>query len=267
MLQKINPTTPSQRHLIRINNEHLKKTPLLKSHIQGLKNSSGRNNTGKITSYHKGGGHKQNYRKIDFCRKKNVAGVVTSIEYDPNRTANIASVYEMYTKKYSYIIAPINLEVGNIIKSGLNADVSLGHSLPISKIPEGSFIHNVSDKKKGLAKISRAAGTFSNILEKNPVYCRITLPSGEQRKLSVDCYASIGIVSNSLLSAVSVNKAGRSRWLNKRPVVRGIAMNPIDHPHGGGEGKKSGKDVTPWGKPNKRGNTSNSKNKLSFNKK
>lgn len=266
MLQKINPTTPSQRHLIRINKEYLRKTPLLKSEVKGLKNSSGRNNTGRITSFHKGGGHKQNYRKIDFTRKTNTVGIVTSIEYDPNRTANIASVYEISTKKYSYIISPKNLEVGNIIKSGLNAEISLGHSLPLSRIPEGSFIYNVSYKKNGLAKISRAAGTHANILEKHSAYCRILLPSGEQQKISMDCYASIGIVSNELHSAISINKAGRSRWLNKRPTVRGVAMNPIDHPHGGGEGRKSGKDVTPWGKPNKRGKTSTSKNKLSINR-
>jgi len=263
MLQKIKPTTPSQRHLIRINYVYLRKTPLLKSEVKGLKNSSGRNNTGRITSFHKGGGHKQNYRKIDFTRKKNTVGIVTSIEYDPNRTANIASVYDFSLKKYSYIISPKNLEVGNIIKSGLNAEISLGHSLPISKIPEGCFIYNVSYKKNGLSKISRAAGTFTNLLEKNSTDCRIILPSGEQRKISIDCYASIGIVSNELHSSISINKAGRSRWLNKRPTVRGVAMNPIDHPHGGGEGRKSGKDVTPWGKPNKRGKTSTSKHRLS----
>jgi large subunit ribosomal protein L2 len=267
MLQKIKPTTPSQRHLIRINNEDLRKTPLLKSEIKGLKNSSGRNNTGRITSFHKGGGHKQNYRKIDFTRKDNISGIVTSIEYDPNRTANIASVYDTPTKKYFYIISPKNLEVGNIIKSGLNAEISLGHIMSLSKIPEGTFVYNISYKKNGLSKIGRSAGAFVNLLEKSPVYCRITMPSGEVRKISSDCYASIGIVSNELHSAISINKAGRSRWLNKRPTVRGVAMNPIDHPHGGGEGRKSGKDVTPWGKPNKRGKTSTSKNKLSLNKK
>ena len=262
MLQKLKPTTPSQRNLIKINNKHLRKTPLLKSKIKGLKNSSGRNNTGRITSFHKGGGHKQNYRKIDFHRKDNSIGIVTSIEYDPNRTANIASVYHFLEKEYSYIIAPKNLMVGNIIKSGPNAEVNLGHSLPMSKIPEGSLIYNVSDKKNESSKISRAAGTFSHLMEKTSTYCRIKLPSGEQRRLSIKCYASLGIVSNELYSLTSISKAGRSRWLNKRPTVRGVAMNPIDHPHGGGEGRKSGFDLTPWGKPNKRGKTSNSKNKL-----
>ena len=132
MLQKQNPTTPSQRHLIKINNNHLRNTPLVKSKLKGLKNSSGRNNTGKITTFHKGGGHKQRYREIDFQRDKNAVGIVTSIEYDPNRTGNIASVYDVKTKKYSYILAPKNLMVGNIVKSGPNAEINLGHSLPLS---------------------------------------------------------------------------------------------------------------------------------------
>ena len=262
MLQKQNPTTPSQRHLIKINNKDLRKNPLVKLKLKGLKNTSGRNNTGKITSFHKGGGHKQRYREIDFQRNNNSISIVTSIEYDPNRTGNIASVYDFNTKKYSYILAPKNLMIGNIIKSGPNAEINLGHSLPLSKIPEGSLIDNVAEKKNNSSSISRAAGTFSHLLEKTSTYCRIKLPSGEQRKFSIKCYASIGIVSNELHSLISINKAGRSRWLNKRPTVRGVAMNPIDHPHGGGEGRKSGRDVTPWGKPNKRGKTSNSKNKL-----
>lgn len=262
MLKKINPTTPSQRNLIKINNKFLKASPLLKSKIHGLKNSSGRNNTGRITSFHKGGGHKQNYRVISFNRTENSIGIVASIEYDPNRTANIASIYDFFKKSYYYILAPKHLTIGNIIKTGPNAEIHIGHSLPISKIPEGSLIYNISAKKKESATICRAAGTFANLMEKNSVYCLIKLPSGELRKISVKCYASIGIVSNELNSLTTINKAGRSRWLNKRPTVRGVAMNPIDHPHGGGEGRKSGKDLTPWGKPNKRGKTSNSRNKL-----
>lgn len=265
MLQKQNPTTPSQRHLIKINNKHLRNTPLVKSKLKGIKNSSGRNNTGKITTFHKGGGHKQKFREIDFQRKKNSIGIVTSIEYDPNRTGNIASVYDVKIKKYSYILAPKNLTVGNVIKSGPNAEINLGHSLPLSKIPEGSLIYNIASHTNSSSNISRAAGTFSHILEKTSTYCKIKLPSGEQRKFSIKCYASIGIVSNELHSLLSINKAGRSRWMNKRPTVRGVAMNPIDHPHGGGEGRKSGRDVTPWGKPNKRGKTSNSRNKLRLN--
>lgn len=262
MLQKINPTTPSQRNLIKINNRFLRKKSLLKSKIKGLKNSSGRNNTGKITTFHKGGGHKQNYRIISFKLTNNSVGIVTSIEYDPNRSAHIASVYNFLKKNYYYTIAPKYLTIGNIIKTGPNAEIQIGHSLPLSKIPEGSLIYNISTKRKESATICRAAGTFAQLMEKTSTCCRIKLPSNEQRKISIKCYASIGIVSNELHSLATINKAGRSRWLNKRPTVRGVAMNPIDHPHGGGEGRKSGKDLTPWGKPNKRGKTSNSKNKL-----
>jgi large subunit ribosomal protein L2 len=252
-------STLLQTHLISINHDSLRKKPLLKIKMKGLKNSSGRNNTGKITSYHRGGGHKQKYRSIDFVRRENTVEIVTSIEYDPNRTANIASTYNIVTRRHSYIVAPENLKVGNVLKSGSNADVSLGHSLPLSKIPEGSFIYNVSDKVYGSAKISRSAGTFSNILEKSPTYSKILLPSGKQRKLPINCYASIGVVSNGSHINTIIGKAGKSRWLNKRPSVRGVAMNPIDHPNGGGEGRKSGKNATPWGKPSNCGKTSTSK--------
>jgi large subunit ribosomal protein L2 len=266
-LKKIRPVTPSYRNLIQINNKHLIKTPLVKSKIIGLKNTAGRNNVGKITSYKKGGGHKQKYRNIDFFRTQDSVGIVTSIEYDPNRSANIASIYNIFTKHYFYILAPINLNVGNIIKTGINAESRIGHSLPISNIPVGCCIHNVSPKTKKKAQISRAAGTFSYLIEKTAEYGRIELSSGKQRLLSVDCFATIGIVSNELNSLTKLGKAGRSRWLNRRPTVRGVAMNPIDHPHGGGEGKKSGASLTPWGKPTKSGFTSKSKNKLIIHKK
>lgn len=253
-LKTIKPMTPSQRHLIKINNTHLKKNPLLKSKIKGLKNSSGRNNTGKITSYHRGGGHKQNYRKLESIKGDDVIGIVTSIEYDPNRTANIASIYETVTKTYFYMLAPEHLTIGDIIKSGTNAENFIGHSLPIYQIPEGSYIHNISIKKNGPRKISRSAGTYANLIERNAEDCTIMLPSGKLCKLSSHCFATLGIVSNESHISRAINKAGRSRWLNKRPTVRGVAMNPVDHPNGGGEGKKSGKNVTPWGKPNYRRN-------------
>jgi large subunit ribosomal protein L2 len=266
-LKKIKPVTPSYRNLIQINNKHLSKTPILKSKIIGLKNKAGRNNIGKITSYKKGGGHKRKYRKIDFFRTQEVVGIVTSIEYDPNRTANIASVFDIYQKQYYYMLAPINLNIGNIVKSGINVETKIGHSLPILNIPVGCCIHNISPKTKKKAQISRAAGTFSYLVEKTAKYGRLILSSGEQRLLSINCFAVIGIVSNELNSLTKLGKAGRSRWLNRRPTVRGVAMNPIDHPHGGGEGKKSGSSLTPWGKPNKSGSTSKSKNKLIINKK
>jgi large subunit ribosomal protein L2 len=259
MLQKVKPKTPSQRNLIKINNKHLKKKPLLKIKLKGLKNNSGRNNEGKITCRHKGGGHKQTYRQIDFYRTKSSIGIVTSIEYDPNRTSHIASVYDFLKKDYFYILAAKNLTIGNIVKSGTNAETNLGNSLPISKIPEGALIYNINTKKKKKAQISRAAGTFSQLIEKTSQYCKIKLSSGKQRKISINCYATIGIVSNELHSLSSINKAGRARWLNKRPTVRGVAMNPVDHPHGGGEGKKSGSGLTAWGQPIKFKKTSNSK--------
>jgi|TARA_B100001142_G_C14273131_1_gene631695 large subunit ribosomal protein L2 len=263
-LKKINPTTSSQRNLIRIKNTGLNKTSLIKSKITGLKNSSGRNNVGKITAFHRGGGHKQKYREIDFHRKKDSIGIVASIEYDPNRNANIASIYSFVTYEYSYILAPKNLSVGDIVKSGSNGEPKIGHSLPISKIPVGSFIHNVSVKTNKKGQIARAAGTFCQLIEKTSKQGRIRLSSGEQRFLSINCFATIGIVSNDFFFLTTVGKAGRSRWLNRRPKVRGVAMNPIDHPHGGGEGKTSGgrTSVSPWGKPAKGGKTSRSRNKL-----
>ena len=262
-LKTFNPRTPSLRNLIRLNNSELNKKPLLKSNIKGLKKKSGRNFSGKITSYCKGGGHKKKYRFINFQRTKEETCIVISLEYDPFRSANIASVYNIINKNFYYIIAPKNLAVGDIIKSGVNADSKNGHSLPISKIPIGCLIHNISPKEKSFATISRSAGTFSQLIEKTSSFGRIKLSSGEQRTISINCFATIGIVSNEFSILTTLGKAGRSRWLNKRPKVRGVAMNPIDHPHGGGEGKTSGgrTSVTPWGKPTKGGKTSRSKNK------
>jgi len=252
VLKFLKPTTPSQRNLIRIVHEFSHKKPLLKTKIKGFKNSSGRNNQGKITTYHKGGGHKRSYRIIDFMKKEDISYVVTSIEYDPNRTANIASVYDYLNKNYSYIIAPKYLEIGDIIKVGSDATIRLGHVLPLSKIPEGTLIHNICDGENKSATVSRSAGSFSQLLEKEPGFCRLKLSSGLIKKFSPKSLGSIGIVSNDLHSLISINKAGRSRWLNRRPTVRGVAMNPVDHPHGGGEGKKSGKNYTPWGRKKKK---------------
>lgn len=263
-LKTFNPVTPSLRNLVQLNKTELTNKPLLKSKIKGLKQSSGRNFNGNITAFHKGGGHKKKYRNIEFKRVNESIGIVIGLEYDPYRSANIASIYNYSTKDFFYIIAPKNLTVGDIIKSGTNADVKNGHSLPISKIPIGCLIHNVAPKVNSISQISRSAGTFSQLIEKTSKFGRIKLSSGEQRTLSVNCFATIGIVSNELSLLTTIGKAGRSRWLNKRPTVRGVAMNPIDHPHGGGEGKTSGgrTSVTPWGKPTKGGKTSRSKNKL-----
>lgn len=262
VLKNKKPVTPSQRQLVQPSRNNLKKKFLLKEYVKGLINSSGRNNSGKITVRHKGGGHKRKYRIINFFRTTPSTGIISSIEYDPNRNTNIASVFDTLTQTFSYIISPKNLKIGDIIKSGPNAETKIGHSLPISKIPVGSYIHNISPKAKKPAQISRAAGTFSKITEKTLNYAKIELSSGERRLISVKCYATIGVVSNEFAFLTKLGKAGQSRWLNKRPNVRGVAMNPVDHPHGGGEGKKSGMGRTPWGKTTKGGKTSRTKNKL-----
>jgi len=263
-LIKKRPTTPATRNLIQIDNKELTKRPFIKNKILGLKNGSGRNNEGKIITRRKGGGHKQKYRKINFLRINNYNGIITSIEYDPNRSANIASVFNYLDKTYDYILATKNLKIGDIVKNGINAEIKNGNSLPLSKIPVGSLISNVSTEAKAKAKISRSAGTFSQLLEKTTTHARIKISSGEHRQVSVNCFATIGVISNEDFFLTTIGKAGRSRWLNKRPKVRGVAMNPVDHPHGGGEGKTSGgkTSVTPWGKPTKGGKTSRSKNKF-----
>ena len=263
-LKTFKPVTPSLRNLIKLNTTTLANKPLLKSKIKGHKQNAGKNSSGKITNFCKGGGHKQKYRSIDFKRNKKSTGIVTSLEYDPFRSALIASIYNILTKDFFYIISPKNLSVGDIIKSGKDALPNNGHSLPISKIPVGCLIHNVAPKENSKSQISRSAGTFSQLIEKTSKFGRIKLSSGEHRTLSINCFATIGTVSNELFLLTTIGKAGRSRWLNKRPNVRGVAMNPIDHPHGGGEGKTSGgrTSVTPWGKSTKGGKTSRSKNKL-----
>lgn len=263
MLKFIKPTTPSQRQFIKLSAQTLHKKPFLKQEIKSLKkNSTGRNNSGKITIKNKGGGHKKKYRKIKFFRANTNIGITCSLEYDPFRKANIASIFEFFSNKFFYILAPKKLKKGDIIKSGENAEIKIGHSLPLYKIPVGSYIHNVSSKSAGCGQISRAAGSFSRISEKTSEHVKIKISSGEQRLLSLNCYATIGMVSNDLVRLTKLGKAGRARWLNKRPKVRGVAMNPVDHPHGGGEGKKSGKGLNYWGKPIKSGKTSKTTNKF-----
>jgi large subunit ribosomal protein L2 len=264
ILQKVKPITASRRQLIKLNQKSLNisKKPLLKSKIIGKKNSSGRNYSGKITVFHKGGGVKKRYRKIDFNRKLNSTSIVCSLEHDPNRNALIASVFDFINKKFTYILAPQGLRIGDIVKSGLDTELSLGSSLPIVNIPMEIPIYNISPKQHSPAQISRSGGTFSIIKEKTEKYAVIELSSGEQRYISSKCFASVGEVSKELHFLTRLGKAGQSRWLGKRPTVRGVAMNPVDHPHGGGEGKKSSKGRTPWGKPNQKGKTSTSTNKF-----
>lgn len=264
ILQKVKPTTPSRRQLIKLNqkNLNLSKKPLLKQKLKGKKTSSGRNHSGQITVFHRGGGVKKRYRKINFFRTFNSTGIVCSLEHDPNRNAYIAAIFDFINFDFFYILAPKNLQVGDIVKAGLEIEPSLGSSLPISGIPIGTPIYNIAPKVFEEGKISRSAGTFSTIKEKTDKRALIELSSGEQRYISSRCFASVGEVSKKLHSLTRLGKAGQSRWLNRRPIVRGVAMNPIDHPHGGGEGKKSGKSRTPWGQPNFRGKTSRSKNRL-----
>nr|YP_009485531.1 ribosomal protein L2 [Nitzschia alba]AVR57595.1 ribosomal protein L2 [Nitzschia alba] len=268
-LQKVKPTTSSRRQLIKLNQKSLSlsKKPILKQKLHGKKNSSGRNHSGRITVFHKGGGVKKKYRDVLFSRTFNSTGIVCSLEHDPNRNAYIAAIFDFINFDFFYMLAPQNLKIGDIVKSGLEIEPSLGNSLPISGIPIGTPIYSISPKVAEEGKISRAAGTFSIIKEKTDKYTLVELSSGEQRYVSSKCFASVGEVSKELHFLTRLGKAGQSRWLNKRPTVRGVAMNPIDHPHGGGEGKKSGNSRTPWGKPNLRGKTSNSKNKLIIKKK
>jgi len=210
---------------------------------------------------------KQKYREINFNRKNNSTAIVCNIEHDPNRNAYISSVFDFMNKTFYYVLTPQNLRIGDIVKSGLKAEPRLGNSIPIANIPIGTPIHNISPTLSSSGQISRSAGTFSIIKEKTEQYSIIELSSGEQRYLSSNCFATIGEVSKELYFLTRLGKAGQSRWRNRRPTVRGVAMNPVDHPHGGGEGKKSGSSRTPWGKPNQRGKTSKSKNKFIIKKK
>jgi len=268
VFKKINPRTPSQRNLIRLNNSGLSNFCFIKTKLKKKKKKNGKNNSGKKVCRRKGGGNKTRLRLVNFNRINNSVGVITTIEYDPGRSGNIASVYDFLSKTYYYILSPSNIKVGDIIKSGTKASIFNGNSLPISKIPVGSIIHNVSTKIDKKAEISRAAGTFSKIIGKTPSTSILRLSSGEYRYVSSKCFATIGSVSNDAWFLTTLGKAGRSRWLNRRPKVRGVAMNPIDHPHGGGEGKTSGgrTSVTPWGKPTKNGKTSRSTNQLRIRK-
>lgn len=225
---------------------YLIKKPLIKKNIKGITKMAGRNNFGKITVRHKGGGHKNKYRKINFQRTQLSTGIVCSMEYDPNRNSIIASIFDFFTHNFFYIVTPKNLKVGDIIKTGNFSNFRLGHCLPIMYIPVNSYIHNLKLKKFKCAKIARAAGTFCQVIEKKLNYTLIKFSSGQCKLVkSNNTYATIGIVSNGFIFLSMLHKAGQSRWLNKRPTVRGVAMNPVDHPHGGGEGKKSGTNQTP----------------------
>ncbi len=260
-LKKFNPITPGQRGLVIVDRSNLYKGDPVKKLSQGLNKSGGRNNSGHVTSWHRGGGHKRKYRIIDFKRRKfDVKGTVERIEYDPNRTAFIALItYE--DGDQSYILAPQRLSPGDIVEAGPKADIKPGNALPISNIPVGTLIHNIELKPGKGGQLARSAGTYVQLVGRDRGYAILRLTSGEVRLVRSECMASIGAVSNPDQQNIKIGKAGRNRWLGKRPHVRGVVMNPVDHPHGGGEGRTSGgrHPVTPWGKPTKGKRTRNNK--------
>ena len=252
-LKTYNPTTPGQRGLILVDRSALHKGKPVKTLTEGLTKSGGRNNAGRITARRRGGGHKRSYRIIDFKRRKwDMAATVERLEYDPNRTAFIALIkYE--DGELAYIIAPQRLGVGDKVIAGEKVDVKPGCAMPLRSVPIGSIIHNIEMKPGKGGQIARSAGAFAQIVGRDQSYAIIRLGSGEQRLIHGDCMATIGAVSNPDQSNIKLAKAGRNRWMGKRPSVRGVAMNPVDHPHGGGEGKTSGgrHPVSPWGMPTK----------------
>ena len=252
-LKQYKPTTPGRRGLVLVDRSALYKGKPEKALTEGLRKNGGRNNTGRITARRIGGGHKRRYRMIDFKRNKfDMVGTVERLEYDPNRTAFIALVsYEDGEK--AYIIAPQRLAVGDSVVSAEKADIKPGNAMPLANIPVGTIIHNVEMKPGKGAQIARSAGAYVQLVGKDQGYAQLRLMSGEIRLIRSECMATIGAVSNADQQNTNLGKAGRKRWLGKRPAVRGVAMNPIDHPHGGGEGRTSGgrHPVTPWGKPTK----------------
>ncbi len=260
------PTSPGRRFLRRNDHADVTASAPEKSLTEKLTKSGGRNNLGRITTRHRGGGHKRRYRVIDFKRdKQGVPANVATIEYDPNRSANIALLHYADGEK-RYIIAPQKLEVGDEVVASAHADIKPGNSLKLQYIPVGTVIHNVELKPGKGGQLVRSAGTWAQLMAKEGKYALIRLPSSELRRVLLACRATIGAVSNPNHENGSSGKAGRSRWLGRRPTVRGVAMNPVDHPHGGGEGRTSGgrHPVTPWGKPTKGKKTRKNKRTTKF---
>lgn len=250
-LKSYNPVTPGRRGLVLVDRSHLWKGKPVKSLTEGHPSKGGRNNTGRITMRRRGGGAKRRYRIIDFRRsKQDIPATVERIEYDPNRSAFIALINYDDGEK-SYILAPARLRAGDKVISSVRADVKPGNAMPFSGMPIGSIVHNVELKPGKGGQLARAAGTYAQFVGRDGGYAQIRLSSGELRVVPQSCRATIGPVSNSDNSNINLGKAGRNRHLGKRPSVRGVAMNPVDHPHGGGEGKSSGgrHPVTPWGRP------------------
>jgi large subunit ribosomal protein L2 len=252
-LKHYNPITPSLRQLVTVDRSDLWKGKPVKKLTRGLTKSGGRNNHGRITMWHRGGGHKRTYRMIDFKRRKyDMVGTVERLEYDPNRTAFIALItYE--DGEQAYILAPQRLAAGDKVVSGERVDIKPGNAMPLRSIPIGTIIHNVELKPAKGGQLARAAGTYVQLTGRDAGYALLRLASGEVRMVRSECMATIGAVSNADQQNIKLGKAGRKRWLGRRPVVRGVVMNPVDHPHGGGEGRTSGgrHPVTPWGVPTK----------------
>ena len=250
-LRKYKPTSPGRRTMSVSSFEEITKTRPEKSLTEPLTKKGGRNNTGRITTRHQGGGHKRRYRVVDFKRVKDgVPAKVAAIEYDPNRSARIALLHYADGAK-AYILAPARLRVGATVESGPTADIKPGNALPLENIPTGTMVHNVELKPGQGGKMARSAGSSVQLVAKDAGHAVLRVPSGEMRRVPLRCRATVGQVGNTDHENQTIGKAGRSRWLGKRPAVRGSAMNPVDHPHGGGEGKSKGgrHPVTPWGVP------------------
>ncbi|NJM33327.1 MAG: 50S ribosomal protein L2 [Rhodomicrobium sp.] len=252
-LKTYNPTSPGRRQLILVDRSELWKGKPVKSLTEGRPEKAGRNNLGRVTARRRGGGHKRTYRIIDFKRRKaDIVATVERLEYDPNRSAFIALLrYE--DGELSYILAPQRLSVGDKVVSGRQVDVKPGNAMPLASMPIGTIVHNIELKEGRGGQIARAAGCYAQLAGRDAGYAILKLNSGETRMVRADCMATVGAVSNPNNANINIGKAGRNRWLGKRPSVRGVAMNPIDHPHGGGEGRTSGgrHPVTPWGKSTK----------------
>ena len=265
-LKKYKPTTPSQRQLVLVDRSALYKGSPVKALTEGKSSTGGRNNNGRITSRFRGGGHKQAYRVIDFKRRKfDAAAKVERLEYDPNRTAFIALVkYE--DGEQAYILAAQRMAVGDVVVAGEHVDVKPGNAMPAGNIPVGTIVHNIELKIGKGGQIARSAGSYAQIVGRDGEYVILRLNSGEQRLVHGRCMATIGAVSNPDHMNISIGKAGRTRWLGRRPHNRGVTMNPVDHPHGGGEGRTSGgrHPVTPWGFPTKGKKTRKNKSTTKF---
>ena len=252
-IKRYKPTSAGRRNMSVAGSQAVTKTRPVRSLVSPILKSGGRYNTGRVTSRRRGGGHKRRYRLIDFKRNKvGVPARVAAIEYDPNRGAHIALLHYADGEK-SYILCPNNLEVGAEVISSRNADIKPGNSLPLDAIPTGTLVHNVELRPRKGGQLARGAGAGAQVMAREGKYCLLRLPSGELRNVLATCRATVGVVGNSELQNLFLGKAGKARWLGKRPKVRGVAMNPVDHPHGGGEGRTSGgrHPVTPWGKPTK----------------